>query len=68
MCVRHDTLQYIDHFGWAPPPGGETTYQQRFFVCDEYWRGGDSPIFFYTGNEADVELCMEDGVVSEALM
>ncbi|CAN0555972.1 unnamed protein product, partial [Ectocarpus sp. 12 AP-2014] len=40
------------------------TFQQRYFVCREYWRpaGGGSdnrPIFFYTGNEADVSLYLQ---------
>ena len=37
-------------------PGPSQTYQQRYFVCDEYWGGDGSPVFFYTGNEANVEL------------
>jgi hypothetical protein len=48
--------QTIDHFGWEAPPLGLQTYQQRYFVCDQYWQPG-GPIFFYTGNEANVELC-----------
>jgi len=40
----------IDHFG----PGGEGTYEERYFVYDKYWGGNGSPIFFYCGNEADV--------------
>eukprot|EP01123_Difflugia_compressa_P008868 TRINITY_DN2788_c0_g1_i2.p1 TRINITY_DN2788_c0_g1~~TRINITY_DN2788_c0_g1_i2.p1 ORF type:complete len:550 (-),score=106.09 TRINITY_DN2788_c0_g1_i2:64-1563(-) len=31
------------------------TYQQRYFYCDQYWNE-QGPIFFYTGNEADVTL------------
>ena len=49
----------IDHFSWSL---GDKTYEQRVFVCDKYWRqdngvdGTRGPIFFYTGNEADVTL------------
>lgn len=35
-------------------------FPQRYFLCDHYWRpaddGSNGPIFFYFGNEADVEL------------
>ncbi|KAF0689353.1 hypothetical protein As57867_019115, partial [Aphanomyces stellatus] len=34
-------------------------YSQRYFVCDEFYpltRRADAPIFFYVGNEANVEL------------
>ena len=49
----------IDHFSWSL---GDKTFEQRVFVCDKYWRqdngvdGTRGPIFFYTGNEADVTL------------
>ena len=35
------------------------TYQQRYFIYDAYFNASNdtcSPIFFYTGNEANVEL------------
>ena len=32
------------------------TFRQRYFICDDQWAGPGSPIFFYFGNEADVEL------------
>jgi len=51
----HWYRQTIDHFSWAPTPTGEKTYQQRYFVNDTYWKR-KGPIFFYTGNEANVEL------------
>ena len=40
---------------------GATTFPQRYFFCDEHWStdaatGERGPIFFYTGNEANVEL------------
>ncbi|KAL3139915.1 hypothetical protein ABBQ38_004205 [Trebouxia sp. C0009 RCD-2024] len=62
-CWRDTTL---DHFSWAPPPEGRTTYKQRYFVCDKFWhKGGSSggnkgPIFFYLGNEADVTLYLNN--------
>mmetsp|Transcript_8280 Transcript_8280/g.34770 ORF Transcript_8280/g.34770 Transcript_8280/m.34770 type:complete len:540 (+) Transcript_8280:65-1684(+) len=60
-CTESWFTQTIDHFGFTEPPGGSYTYQQRYYVCDDYWRRansthGNGPIFFYTGNEADVTL------------
>lgn len=49
-CTEQWFTQYIDHFTW-----NTSTYQQRYFVYDSYFRPG-GPIFFYTGNEADVEV------------
>ncbi len=40
----------------AAPPENRTTFQQRYFLCDEHWKGNGAPIFFYVGNEADVTL------------
>jgi lysosomal Pro-X carboxypeptidase len=49
--------QLVDHFDAATPPLNTTVYAQRYFVCDGYWsKKSTAPIFFYTGNEADVEL------------
>jgi lysosomal Pro-X carboxypeptidase len=42
------------------PEDGTSTFQQRVFICDEFWQpdpeGVLGPIFFYLGNEADVTL------------
>jgi hypothetical protein len=47
----------LDHFTWTRPEvPGARTFRQRYFVCARHWRGGDSPILFYAGNEADVLL------------
>ena len=55
-CVTHWMTQDLDHFSWdSPSPGGVTTYKQRYLVYDAFWEP-EGPIFFYTGNEADVEL------------
>ena len=43
----------LDHFSWTP---GQQGWRQRYFVCEsERWQPG-APIFFYAGNEANVEL------------
>jgi lysosomal Pro-X carboxypeptidase len=58
-CTVHWLEQKIDHFNWAPPLGDEkhTTFKQRFFVNDQWWdRKNDGPVFFYFGNEDNVEL------------
>jgi lysosomal Pro-X carboxypeptidase len=49
-CTLHHATQYIDHFTWS-----KGTYEQRYFVYDKWFAPG-GPIFFYTGNEANVEL------------
>jgi lysosomal Pro-X carboxypeptidase len=65
-CTVHYFDNNIDHFNWAAPmhsQHGETpiyTYKQRYFVYDKYWKpnpdGTAGPIFFYFGNEDNVEL------------
>eukprot|EP00927_Polykrikos_kofoidii_P017959 TRINITY_DN18248_c0_g1_i1.p1 TRINITY_DN18248_c0_g1~~TRINITY_DN18248_c0_g1_i1.p1 ORF type:complete len:515 (-),score=64.31 TRINITY_DN18248_c0_g1_i1:127-1671(-) len=54
-CTTHWYKQTIDHFSWAPTPTSEQTFQQRYLVHDAFWKKG-GPIFFYCGNEANVEL------------
>ncbi len=52
----HWRTQTVDHFAFDSEP---STFQQRMFTYDRYWRrgpGGDGPIWFYCGNEANVEL------------
>ncbi|TFJ87211.1 hypothetical protein NSK_001543 [Nannochloropsis salina CCMP1776] len=57
-CSERYFEQPIDHFAYHPENNLEgLTFQQRYFVCGELWWGGlGAPIFFYTGNEADVTL------------
>jgi lysosomal Pro-X carboxypeptidase len=52
--VRYFTQQ-LDHFSSATGPFGVTTFQQRYFWCDEHYKPG-SPLLLYCGNEADVTL------------
>ena len=60
LYVLIPPLQRIDHFSWAAPPDGATTYQQRFFVSFDNWRNDSTGcVFFYLGNEADVSLCVQ---------
>ncbi|KAI9999187.1 hypothetical protein PInf_004006 [Phytophthora infestans] len=50
QCDEKFLTQTLDHFDVGAP-----TYQQRYFVCDKQFRPG-GVMFFYVGNEADVEL------------
>ncbi|GMI11797.1 hypothetical protein TrVE_jg6518 [Triparma verrucosa] len=49
-CTEAFFEQQMDHFDPSP-----RTYQQRYFVNDEYYKP-NGPMFFYLGNEADVTL------------
>jgi lysosomal Pro-X carboxypeptidase len=51
-CSTKWHSQYIDHFSQSQ---GSKKYQQRYFVNADAWQKG-GPIFFYVGNEANVEL------------
>lgn len=55
-ATEHWFQNRIDHLTSDVPIGGSLTFSQRYFVYDNYWGGPGSPIFFYCGNEADVEL------------
>jgi len=62
QCRELYYTQTLDHYNWrlpsaSAPVGTNGTYQQRYFVCDTHWSRDDTaPVFFYTGNEANVEL------------
>lgn len=45
--------QHLDHFSFAQLPN----FQQRYLISSEHWAGpgGPAPIFFYCGNEGDIE-------------
>ena len=55
-CTTNYYTQTIDHFSWSSPPAGSYTYQQRYFLNNQYWNPTTGVIFFYSGNEADVTL------------
>ena len=56
-CTELYFKQKLDHFNFAPPTNEVPRhFQQRYYVClEQQWNPGQ-PIFFYTGNEANVDL------------
>jgi lysosomal Pro-X carboxypeptidase len=58
-CSEEWFEQPISHFSFKPPPGGRDTYQQRYFICLGSAKGPKPPVFFYFGNEDNVELYVE---------
>ncbi|GLC41303.1 hypothetical protein PLESTB_001077500 [Pleodorina starrii] len=59
-CLKESWYtQRLDHFRWQRG-GDDAVFRQRYFICDKFWSqrpGGErGPVFFYAGNEADVEL------------
>ena len=62
-CTTHYYEQTVDHFNWGKPAHANYTYRQRYFVCDEHWKnesGHVGPMFFYFGNEDNVELYLNN--------
>jgi lysosomal Pro-X carboxypeptidase len=59
QCKQHWFKQNIDHFGWGKLPVDKTSFGQRYFICypqGEKTYTKNSTIFFYFGNEDNVEL------------
>ncbi|KAI8799105.1 lysosomal Pro-X carboxypeptidase isoform X1 [Biomphalaria glabrata] len=50
--------QQVDHFGFA----NNQTFKQRYLLADQFWSRNGGPIFFYTGNEGDIDwFCNNTG-------
>ena len=51
----------IDHFSFVT----QGTFRQRILINDSYWDSAkQGPIFFYTGNEGDIEAFAQNSVTS----
>ncbi|XP_072170776.1 lysosomal Pro-X carboxypeptidase-like [Diadema setosum] len=52
--------QQVDHFSFH----NSDTFQMRYLISDKFWKPGQGPIFFYTGNEGDITwFCDNTGFV-----
>jgi lysosomal Pro-X carboxypeptidase len=45
-CTLNYYTQQIDHFNFASTPTGATTYQQRYFTYDQYWKKDETGLVF----------------------
>eukprot|EP01084_Bolivina_argentea_P302248 521688_1 len=57
-CTEYYYQQPLDHFNYqtGPTPNNVTTYMQRYFICGGSNWIVNGTIFFYLGNEGNVEL------------
>ena len=55
QCEQRYRDARLDHFTWS----SNSTFRQRYFVCDTHWQPGGA-IFYYVGNEADVTLYLNN--------
>ncbi|KAF0313378.1 Lysosomal Pro-X carboxypeptidase [Amphibalanus amphitrite] len=46
----------VDHFSFA----NNDVFEMKYLVNDTWWNGNGGPIFFYAGNEGDIELFLEN--------
>jgi len=62
MCATRWFTQPVNHFSFSP--AAEKTYKQRVLTYFGFWQKSSvatvgGPLFFYFGNEADVELYVD---------
>jgi len=50
------TQQRIDHFSFT----NSETFNQTYLISKKHWDKGSGPIFFYTGNEGNIESFAEN--------
>ena len=48
----------VDHFSFI----SQEIYPQRYLINTTYWKRNGGPIFFYAGNEGDIELFAQNTV------
>lgn len=60
-CKKYETKWLdvpVDHFAFDMTD----TFKMRYLVNKDHWSAGEGPIFFYTGNEGDIEVfCQNTG-------
>jgi len=56
VYTTHWYNQTLDHFTFTT----KTKFRQKYLVNDTYWDRNGGPIFFYTGNEGDIEAFAEN--------
>jgi len=54
--TTHWFNQTLDHFTFTT----QKQFRQKFLVNDTFWDSNGGPIFFYTGNEGDIEAFTEN--------
>lgn len=54
--TTHFYRQPVDHFAFY----NQDHFLQRYLVNDDSWEGNNGPIFFYTGNEGDIVMFLEN--------
>lgn len=58
-CEIKYFTQRLDHFSFSDAPaapGFPVTFRARYYICGQKSWAAGSPIFFYTGNEVNVDL------------
>ena len=48
----------LDHFSFV----NDSKFPQRYLINDTWWKTNNGPIFFYAGNEGDVEAFAQNSV------
>jgi len=56
VYTTHWYNQTLDHFTFT----SQTKFRQKYLINDTFWDRNGGPIFFYTGNEGDIEAFTEN--------
>eukprot|EP00033_Pygsuia_biforma_P000469 GCRY01000555.1.p1 GENE.GCRY01000555.1~~GCRY01000555.1.p1 ORF type:complete len:498 (-),score=114.63 GCRY01000555.1:77-1513(-) len=48
--------QRVDHFNFE----NVDVFSERYLISDKHWKNKEGPLFFYTGNEGDIEMFAEN--------
>lgn len=63
MLIFYDVFFKVDHFSFAV----QDTFKLRYLVNDTWQKTENAPIFFYTGNEGNIEVFAENTVRGSAV-